>query len=103
MFNITNQQDWLKKISVGDVWGIGRQWHKKLVQQGINTAFDLAEMNPHLLRKQFNVVLMRTAMELKGTPCAGLEEIEPKPTVFATICRNIARVFLLNWSILVMI
>lgn len=84
VFNMTNQQDWLKKISVGDVWGIGRQWQKKLMQQGINSAFDLAEMNPHLLRKQFNVVLMRTAMELKGIPCAGLEEIEPKQSIMSS-------------------
>ena len=32
-------------------------------------------MNTHLLKKQFNVVLMRTAMELQGIPCAGLDEV----------------------------
>ncbi len=28
VFNVSNQREWLKKISVGDVWGVGRQWEK---------------------------------------------------------------------------
>ncbi|MBA2653215.1 MAG: Y-family DNA polymerase [Tatlockia sp.] len=84
VFNVTNQREWLKKIAVGDVWGIGRQWNKKLVNQGIYTANDLAHMNTHLLKKQFNVVMMRTAMELQGIPCAGLEEAEPKQSIMSS-------------------
>jgi DNA polymerase V len=84
VFNVTNQRGWLKKIAVGDVWGIGRQWNKKLVHQGIYTANDLAQMNTHLLKKQFNVVLMRTAMELQGIPCAGLEAEEPKQSIMSS-------------------
>ncbi len=84
VFNICNQREWLKKIGVGDVWGIGRQWNKKLMQQGINTADDLARMNAHLLKKQFNVVMMRTAKELQGIPCAGLEEVEPKQSIMSS-------------------
>ncbi len=84
VFNVTNQREWLKKIAVGDVWGIGRQWNKKLVNQGIYTANDLAQMNTHLLKKQFNVVMMRTAMELQGIACAGLEEEEPKQSIMSS-------------------
>ncbi len=84
VFNVTDQRHWLKRISVGDVWGIGRQWHKKLVHQGIYTAHDLAIMNAHLLKKQFNVVMMRTAMELQGIPCAGLEIAEPKQSILSS-------------------
>ncbi|CDZ76588.1 DNA polymerase IV [Legionella massiliensis] len=84
VFNVTNQREWLKKIAVGDVWGIGRQWHKKLVGQGIFTAFDLAQMNAHLLKKQYNVVLMRTAMELQGKSCAGPAIDEPKQSIMSS-------------------
>lgn len=84
VYNVTNQREWLKKISVGDVWGVGRQWHKKLVQQGICTAHDLAAMNSHLIKKQFNVILMRTAMELQGIPCGGLEETTPKKSIMSS-------------------
>jgi len=84
VFNVTHHRNWLKKISVGDVWGIGRQWHKKLVGQGIYTAFDLAQMNPHLLKKQYNVVLMRTAMELQGKSCVGFASEEPKQSIMSS-------------------
>ncbi|MBA2709370.1 MAG: Y-family DNA polymerase [Tatlockia sp.] len=84
VFNVTNNREWLSKIGVGDVWGIGRQWQKKLVDQGIYTANDLVQKNPHLLRKQFNVVLMRTAMELQGIPCGGLEVEEPKQSIMSS-------------------
>lgn len=84
VFNVTDQYHWLKKIGIGDVWGIGRQWQKKLVQQGIYTAEDLAQMNPHLLKKQFNVILMRTAMELQGIACMGLEEAVSKQSIMSS-------------------
>lgn len=84
VFNITNQMGLLNSIAVGDVWGVGRQWDKKLFAQGIQTAHDLSVMNPHLLKKQFNVVLMRTAMELSGIPCGGLEEAALKKSIMSS-------------------
>lgn len=84
VFNVAAQREWLKKISVGDVWGIGRQWHKKLVQYGIYTAYDLAQMNIQTLRKLFNVVLMHTAMELQGISCVGLEEAQPSQSILSS-------------------
>ncbi|HHF7346357.1 TPA: Y-family DNA polymerase [Legionella feeleii] len=84
VFNVSRQQDWLKKINVGEVWGIGRQWQKKLIQRGIHTAYDLASTNVHLLRKQYNVILMRTAMELQGISCLSLEEAEPRHSILSS-------------------
>lgn len=52
--------------------------------RGIYTAFDLASTNPHHLKKSFNVVLMRTAMELQGIACGGLEEMEPKQSIMSS-------------------
>lgn len=85
VFNITsNREQLLKEISVGDVWGVGRKWENKLISRGIHTAYDLAMTNTHLLKKNFNVVLMRTAMELQGIACGGLEEIEPKQSIMSS-------------------
>ncbi len=85
VFNITEQREQLlKQISVGDIWGVGRQWGKKLMARGIYTAHDLASSNLHHLKKSFNVVLMRTAMELQGIACGGLEEIEPKQNIMSS-------------------
>jgi DNA polymerase V len=74
----------LEQVAVGDVWGVGRQYAKKLMNQGIYTAFDLAQTNVHLLRTRYNVVLMRTAMELSGIPCGGLEEAAPKQSIMSS-------------------
>lgn len=74
----------LQQIEIGDVWGVGRQYAKRLISQGIHTAFDLAQTDVHLLRKRYNVVLMRTAMELSGIPCAGLEVAEPKQSIMSS-------------------
>ena len=82
--NIADHPEWLGKIDVGDVWGVGRKWHKKLVQRGIYTAADLANSNPKLIRDTFNVVLMRTAMELKGIPCSSIEETEKKQSIMSS-------------------
>lgn len=75
---------WLDKIAVGEVWGVGRQWGKKLSAQGIATAGDLARMNAGILKKQFTVVLLRTAMELNGIACGGLEEALPKKSILSS-------------------
>lgn len=84
VFNVSEQRHWLKKISTGDVWGIGNRWQKKLMEKGIYTAADLAMINQHLIKKQFNVVLMRTVMELQGISCGGLEDPEPKQSIMSS-------------------
>lgn len=84
VFNVTNQRQWLAKIGVGDVWGVGRQWQKKLMDKGINTAQDLADLNAHVIKKQYNVILMRTVMELQGIACSGLDEAKPKQSILSS-------------------
>ncbi len=64
----------LRKVQVGDVWGIGRQWSKKLQMIGIKTALDLAITDEMLLRKSFNIAVMKTAMELRGHRFFSLEQ-----------------------------
>ncbi len=84
VFNVSEQRHWLSKISVGEVWGVGRRWEKKLVEKGINTAQDLASMNAPQIKKQFNVLLMRTAMELQGIQCLGLEDVQAKQSIMSS-------------------
>lgn len=81
VFNITNDREWLKQISVADVWGIGRQWHKKLASHHIHTADDLSNANPAYLRHQFNVVLQRTSLELNGIACSNVNEQAPPQSI----------------------
>lgn len=83
-FYIDKHLYWLSRIAVGDVWGIGRQWDKKLLQQGIYTAQDLADLNLQHIKGRFNKVLMATVMELKGIACNGLQEPEHRKSILSS-------------------
>jgi len=75
----------LKTFSLQDVWGIGSQWSKKLSQLGLTTAWDLAQADSSWVRKTFNVVLARTALELRGISCLSLEETsQPKKSLISS-------------------
>jgi DNA polymerase V len=67
----------LKDFPLSEVWGIGSQWAKKLSAHSLHTGLDLAKADINWLKKAFNVVLARTALELRGTSCLKLEEIYP--------------------------
>ncbi|MBC14557.1 MAG: DNA-directed DNA polymerase, partial [Rhodothermaceae bacterium] len=69
-----DRDDWLERMDVGDVWGVGRRWGQSLRDLGGSTAAKLSRMPDRLLRHRFNVVLLRTAMELRGVSCLPLEQ-----------------------------
>jgi len=82
--NFHDLPNWLDKITIEQVWGVGRKWALKLKTLGIQTAGDLARANPVLIKKRFNVILQRTAYELNGVPCLELEEVEPKQSIVSS-------------------
>jgi DNA polymerase V len=69
-----NPNEMLRKVEVGDVWGIGRRWSEKFRNIGVRTALDLAQLDPKLIQQKFNVVAMKTAMELRGRTHFRLEQ-----------------------------
>jgi DNA polymerase V len=58
---------------VGSVWGVGRRLTARLNDGGIRTVFDLVNADVATLRKQFSVVLEKTVLELRGTPCMDVD------------------------------
>ncbi len=74
----------LNNLSIGNVWGIGNQWSKKLNEIGIYTAYDLAKSDPQLIKNKFNVVLARTALELQGISCLPLEAHAPRKNIIVS-------------------
>ena len=84
VFNMLNGQDWLAHIDIEDIWGVGRQWSKKLRLCGINTAAELVASNPRDLKNQFNVSLMRTAMELQGIACCEFHDTAPRKSIISS-------------------
>lgn len=69
----------LEQLAVEDIWGIGRQYGKKLRSHGIENALDFKNIQPTFVKKTMTVVGLRTQMELKGVSCLPLElVIQPK-------------------------
>jgi len=72
------KRDWvLRNTDVAEVWGVGRRMKVHLDGMRIKTAMDLAKADPWTLRKNFSVVIEKTARELAGTPCLELDEPDP--------------------------
>jgi len=72
------KRDWvLRNTDIAEVWGVGRRMKVHLDGMGIKTAMDLAKADPWTLRKNFSVVIEKTARELAGTPCLELDEPDP--------------------------
>ncbi|HEY6915726.1 MAG TPA: Y-family DNA polymerase, partial [Paludibacter sp.] len=59
----------LKLMNIGDVWGIGRQYAKKLEYYSVKTAWDFTQRTKSWVRHTMGVVGERTWLELRGTPC----------------------------------
>ncbi|KPA87835.1 nucleotidyltransferase/DNA polymerase involved in DNA repair [Pseudomonas asplenii] len=64
----------LKACDVSEVWGIGRKMTAHLAGMDVRTAWQLSQADPWMLRKNFSVVIEKTARELAGTPCLELDE-----------------------------
>jgi len=63
----------LEQTEIGDVWGIGNRWAKRLKSQGIINAKQFREQPKTWVRNQMGVVGARTHAELQGHPCIDLE------------------------------
>lgn len=71
----------LKLTEIGDVWGIGRQFSKKLQYYSINTAWDFTQRTKSWVRHTMGVVGERTWLELRGTPCVEMEQTTAKKSI----------------------
>jgi DNA polymerase V len=76
-FSNNELEDWMRKVDVAEVWGVGRKLNEKLAQLGIRSVADLAQADPKRIRSLFGVVLERTVLELNGVSCLSLEDIAP--------------------------
>lgn len=68
----------LAATAVNEVWGVGKQISKQLVECGVNTVLDLMRLDPAMVKRRWSVVLERTVRELQGMPCIDLESM-PNP------------------------
>lgn len=83
--NEQQRQHILSQMAVNDVWGIGSRLAGKLNIMGINTALQLANTTPSIMRKSFSVVMERTIRELNGEVCLSWDEVRAnKKEIFST-------------------
>jgi len=72
----------LKWIKIDDVWGIGRQYAKKLRNIGIVNAYDFTQISDSWVLRNMTVIGLRLKHELQGHPCLSLSEVhEPKKEI----------------------
>ena len=77
IYNLPDKDEFLKKLQVEDVWGVGRQYTKLLHGMSIKTAYDLAHSNQIWIKKKMTVQGLRTVKELNGLPCIKQEYSVP--------------------------
>jgi DNA polymerase V len=82
-WSLPNFRNLLYTIPVDEVWGIGRQWTKKLKNIQVNTVGQFVMVSDLSIRKMMNVNGLKTKMELLGEYCHPVQKI-PK------LKRNIA-------------
>ena len=75
----------LEMTEVGDVWGVGKQFARKLNRNGIKTALDLTNQPDGWIRKEMGVGGLKTVRELRGEDCIGFESVpQPKQTTLVS-------------------
>lgn len=71
---VQTREDLLGRLPVIEVWGIAVRLTKRLYALGIQTVKQLRDADPVRMRERFSIVVMRTVLELRGTPCIPMEE-----------------------------
>lgn len=74
----------LKWLPIEDVWGIGRQYAKRLKAQQVFTAYDFTQLSDAWAKKHMAIVGLRLKQDLQGIPTLDLEEVQPKQTIATT-------------------
>ena len=74
----------LKLTDIGDVWGIGSGYRRKLERFNVNTAYDFSRMPVAWVRKEMTVFGERVWKELNGEPCLDLDQVIPRKKQICT-------------------
>lgn len=80
----------LPTMGTRKIWGVGPAYVERLHEMGIETAADLAAMEPTIARELLTVVGQRTVLELRGIACIPLE-LEPPPKKVTAVTRSFGR------------
>lgn len=77
----------MRRVPVGEVWGVGRRTAEKLERLSVHTAADLRDLDPRLARQMLTVVGERLVYELRGIACMPLD-LAPSPRRTVAVTRS---------------
>lgn len=84
-FNLLDRKDideFLKKIEIRDVWGIGTRFEEFLKKNDVITAYDFKYLPYDWVKKHLKTFGLRILLELNGIPCIEMEfEEKPKKSI----------------------
>ncbi len=86
-YTIDNEEKRIKALKwtkIEDVWGIGRQFSKKLFLLNVKTAYDFTLLSDSFVQKEFSIVGLRLKRELEGKSVLKLEKTENKKNIATT-------------------
>lgn len=64
----------LMECPIGDVWGVGRRLAPKMMEAGVNTAWDFTRLSRERVRSSYTIEGERTWRELQGEVCYAVDE-----------------------------
>jgi DNA polymerase V len=67
------REELLRRVPVGDIWGIGSAYEEKLHQKGVASAAGFRALPDPWIRSEMTAQGLRTAWELRGRSCLDLE------------------------------
>lgn len=71
----------LKLTPIDDVWGVGRRLAPKMLEWGINTAYDFTQRPKEWVHERLGVIGLRTWEELRGRQCIDEETSERRKSI----------------------
>ncbi len=92
-FNLLDRKDvddFLKKIEIRDVWGIGEKFEKFLRKNDVITAYDFKYLPYDWVKKHLKTFGLRILFELNGIPCIEME-FEEKPRKSISTSRSFGK------------
>lgn len=75
----------LKETKIDDIWGIGKKLSARLNADGVETIYDFIQMADAKIIKNYSIIELRLANELRGFSCLSLDEIQkPKKQIISS-------------------
>jgi DNA polymerase V len=75
----------LKRTSVGEIWGIGRGFSERLMDEGIRDAYALSVADDSRIESIFGMHGLHSAYELRGIRCMDIEpESQPRKSMISS-------------------